>query len=60
MRLFNHARGALFIDVLGGVQIWRWLSDLLSHFLDDVFKSHFLARHPSVPLVIWFLVLFDI
>ena len=50
----------LFIDALGGVQIWRRLSDHLSRFLDDVFKSHFLARHPSVPLEIWFLVLSDI
>ena len=50
----------LFIDALGGVQIWRRLSDLLSRFLDDVFKSHFLARHPSVPLEILFLVLSDI
>lgn len=50
----------VFIDTLGGVQIWRQLSDLLSHFLDDVFKLHFLAHHPSIPLEIWFLVLSDI
>ena len=41
------------------VEGWSPNSGLLSCFLVNIFNSHFLAHHTSVPLEIWFLVLSD-